>query len=173
MKYRIVYIILMVICIPLLLYYGYNFYLSNKLAEYFIIVGCGFGVFTCIYGTTVYYNIKHQKVRLSMAGEYRYNFEPLIKVNGSKMEKCEIRFYVRGIYIIGSSIAEEFIPYSHCEVTKITSGKVYFDINDGKKVYNCTVIDNSKQNIVNIGQSLNGYDIDEIGKTDEREESLA
>ena len=159
MKYRIVYIILMIIAIPLLAYYGYKFYLSNKMAEYLVIVGCGFGVFTCIYGVSVYGNIKHQKVRISMAGEYRHNFEAMLKVDDSKMIKHEIRFYVRGIYIIGEMFPNEFIPYEHVEVTKVTSGKVYFTVNEGKKAYNCVVIDNNKQTIENIGRSLLGQDI--------------
>ncbi|HOO79655.1 MAG TPA: hypothetical protein PLQ04_04640 [Lachnospiraceae bacterium] len=135
--------------------------MANKIAEFLIIVGCGFGVFACIYGTMVYYNIKHQKVRLSMAGEYRYNFETLMKINGSKMETHTIRFYVRGIYILGDLFPDEFIPYERCQVTKVTSGKVYFTVNTGKKEYNCVVIDNNKQNLENIGCSLMGQDIDE------------
>lgn len=162
MKYRIIYIILMIIFIPLLFYYGFKFYQANKIAEYLIIVGCGFGVFTCIYGTMVYYNIKHQKVRLSMAGEYRYNFDTLMKIDGGKMEQNTIRFYVRGIYIFGEHFPEEFIPYEHCTVTKVTSGKVYFTVNTDKKEYNCVVIDNNKQTLEKIGRSLMGQDIDEV-----------
>ncbi len=162
MKYRIIYIILLVLFIPVLFYFGYKFYLANRMAQYLMIVGCGFGVFTCVYACALYSNIKSQKVRLSMAGEYRYNFEPLMKVNDSKMLPHTLRFYVRGIYILGEKFTSEFIPYGNCTVTKVTSSKVYFTVNEGKKVYNCVVIDNSKKNIEDIGRSLMGCDIYEV-----------